>query len=179
MKSNAQLRLLLLLVCFPIAAHAEYVRCTSPDGKSSTIQRGKCASPTDIQTPVNIVKPLPRSPAASGEFEEGLAAHNAQDYAKALKLFGPLAEQGHPTAQILLGDMYHNGQGVAKDEAQALAWFRKAAEGGNADAQTLLGLAYHEGHGIPKDDAQARLWLQKAASQGNANAKAALPQLGR
>lgn len=41
-----------------------WVRCTSPDGKSSRKQRGgKCASPTDTQTAVEITKPsLPRSP---------------------------------------------------------------------------------------------------------------------
>ena len=40
------------LLAMPLAANAQFVRCTSPDGKSSTLQRGKCASPTDIQTPV-------------------------------------------------------------------------------------------------------------------------------
>lgn len=41
-----------------------WIRCTSPDGKSSRIQRGgKCASQTDTQTAVEITKPsLPRSP---------------------------------------------------------------------------------------------------------------------
>lgn len=41
-----------------------WIRCTSPDGKSSTIQRGgKCASPTDTQTAEQATQPiLPRSP---------------------------------------------------------------------------------------------------------------------
>ena len=49
---------LMLLVSLPIVAHAEFVRCTSADGKSSTLQRGKCASPDDTQTPVTPTKPL-------------------------------------------------------------------------------------------------------------------------
>jgi len=41
----------------------ELVRCTSPDGKSSTLQRGKCAAAGDTQTAATPVSPvLPRSP---------------------------------------------------------------------------------------------------------------------
>ncbi len=54
-------RLMALLVFLPLVAHAELVRCTSPDGMSSTIQHGKCASPSDIQTTVNVGKPTPKS----------------------------------------------------------------------------------------------------------------------
>lgn len=47
----------------PRSGHAEVIRCTSPDGKSTTIQRGKCTSPSDIETQLTIVKPLlKRSP---------------------------------------------------------------------------------------------------------------------
>lgn len=47
-----QAQLIALLAVLPFAAHAELVRCTSPDGMSSTLQHGKCALPSDIQTPV-------------------------------------------------------------------------------------------------------------------------------
>jgi pimeloyl-ACP methyl ester carboxylesterase len=43
-----------LLLSLPLAANAQFVRCTSADGKSSTVQRGKCASATDVQTPVVV-----------------------------------------------------------------------------------------------------------------------------
>ncbi|WP_292433202.1 ankyrin repeat domain-containing protein [Methylobacter sp.] len=39
-------------------AKAELIRCTSSDGKSSTLQRGKCASPNDTRVPETAVKPL-------------------------------------------------------------------------------------------------------------------------
>lgn len=39
----------------------------------------------------------------------------------------PLAEQGFPEAQYILGTLYHDGEGVAKDVAQARVWYQKAA----------------------------------------------------
>jgi acetyl esterase/lipase len=51
-----QVNFLVLLVFLPFVANADLVRCTSPDGMSSTLQRGKCESPSDIQTTV-IAKP--------------------------------------------------------------------------------------------------------------------------
>jgi TPR repeat protein len=38
------------------------------------------------------------------------------------------AEQGDVKAQLNLGTMYGNGQGVPKDHAEAAKWYRKAAE---------------------------------------------------
>ncbi|EFH23820.1 Sel1 repeat protein, partial [Neisseria polysaccharea ATCC 43768] len=55
------------------------------------------------------------------------------------------AEQGNAQAQLNLGWMYANGQGVRQDDAQATQWFRKSAEQGNAKAQFNLGLMYANG----------------------------------
>lgn len=51
------------------------------------------------------------------------------------------ADQGHPGAQTLLGDLYLRGQGVIQDEAEGLAWYRKAASQGYATAQRKLDTA--------------------------------------
>ena len=50
--------------------------------------------------------------AAAGPYEDGQAAYDRQDYAAALKLRLPLAEQGDPRAEDDLGAMYEHGQGV-------------------------------------------------------------------
>ncbi len=52
-----RIMLLLLIVYGPptSAAESTWVRCTSPNGMSSKIQRGKCSSPTDVQTSVAVV----------------------------------------------------------------------------------------------------------------------------
>ena len=52
------------LLSLPLAANAQLIRCTSADGRSSTLQRGKCASATDVQTPVVAAKPIAAKPVA-------------------------------------------------------------------------------------------------------------------
>lgn len=71
-------------------------------------------------------------PMAQAGMREAFAAYERKDYASAFREFSPLAEQGDATAQSFLGEMYGNGQGVAKDEQQAVTWYRKAAEQGGA-----------------------------------------------
>ena len=50
-----------------------------------------------------------------------------QDYVDAAKWFLKAAEQGIPCAQLQLGDMYRDGQGVEKDDVQAHKWLNLAA----------------------------------------------------
>ena len=38
------------------------------------------------------------------------------------------AERGDVVAQLLLGDMYDNGEGVAQDAVEAVRWYRLAAD---------------------------------------------------
>ena len=62
--------------------------------------------------------------ANAGPFEDAVAAHGRGDYATALRLWRPLADQGKPSAQHNLGLMYANGQGVTQDDATAVKWYR-------------------------------------------------------
>ena len=109
--------------------------------------------------------------AAAGPFEDGSAAYKRGDYATALRLWRPLAEQGIAKAQFNLGVMYRNGQGVTQDYAEALRWYRKAAGQGNTKAQHNLGTMYNKGHGVRKDYVAAMKWYRKAADQGHASAR--------
>jgi TPR repeat protein len=112
--------------------------------------------------------------AAAGPLEDGRAAYRRGDYAMAMRLLRPLAEQGDAGAQTDLGWMYANGYGAPQDYAQALAWRRKAADQGNAIAEFSLGLMYSEGLGAPRDFARAAMWTRKAAEQGHAGAQLGL-----
>ena len=103
---------------------------------------------------------------AQAQPDPAFEAYERGDYVTALREWQPLAEQGNPGAQILLGSMYADGKGVPKDDRQAVAWYRKAAEQGVDIAQTLLGKMYASGRGVPQDDRQAVSWFQKAAEQG-------------
>ena len=108
---------------------------------------------------------------AAQDFDAGLAAAQAGDYATALQEWRPLAEQGNATAQSLLGAMYFKGLGVPQDDAEAARWLRLAAEQGDADAQLIIGTMYRTGRGVPQDDAEAARWFRKAAEQGHADAQ--------
>ncbi len=106
--------------------------------------------------------------ATAGPYEDGQAAYDRGDYAAALQLRLPLAEQGDPRAQTDIGAMYEKGQGVVQDYATAVTWYRKAAEQGDARAETNLGDMYERGFGVEKDEAQAFALFSKAAEQGYA-----------
>jgi uncharacterized protein len=103
--------------------------------------------------------------------EDGQRAYKRGDYATALKLLRPLAEQGNAHAQSNLAWMYDQGQGVPQDFKEAMKWYRSAAEQGLHEAQYNLGVMYSEGHGTPPDFKEALRWYRKAAMQGDAKAQ--------
>jgi TPR repeat protein len=106
------------------------------------------------------------SMAVAGEFEEGAQAYYSSDYATALRLWQPLAEQGDAMAQHALALMYTNGEGVPQDFREAVRWYRLAAEQGYSSAQYILGRMYDHGEGVPQDHAEAAKWYRLAAEQG-------------
>jgi TPR repeat protein len=111
------------------------------------------------------------APVMAQDFDEGLAALQAGDYATALQEWRPLAEQGDVSAQYNLGIMYDHGRGVTQDYAEAVIWYRRAAEQGHASAQFNLGNMYNNGLGVTQDYAEASNWYRRAAEQGDATAQ--------
>ena len=67
--------------------------------------------------------------AAADQYETGVRAYAGGDYQTALRIFRPLAEQGHPDAQFHLGIMYDNGLGVPRDATLAEQWYNKGVSG--------------------------------------------------
>ena len=114
------------------------------------------------------------SPVAAQDYDKGLAAYDADDFAAALKEFTPLAEAGNAYAQSNLGVMYFKGNGVPKDYAEAVKWWRLAADQGDAYAQYRLGGMYARGRGVLQDYAEAMKWYRLAAEQGHTNAQSFL-----
>ena len=111
------------------------------------------------------------APVVAGPLENGVKAANRRDYATALRLLRPLAEQGNPQAQGLLGLMYEIGKVVPQDYTAAALWYREAAERGDRLAQHNLAVMYANGWGVPQDEAEANRWYRKAAEQGDASAQ--------
>jgi TPR repeat protein len=104
-------------------------------------------------------------------FQDGISAYKRGDYAAALEIFRPLAEEGNAKAQANLGLMYYKGEGVPQDYAEAAKWYRRAAEQGITKAQFNLGLMYAKGIGVTRDHGEAANWYRKAADQGVAEAQ--------
>ena len=111
------------------------------------------------------------SSVAAQDFQKGLAAAKAGDFATALQEFKPLAAAGDSHAQHNLGVMYELGRGVPQDYKEAVKWYRLAAEQGDADSQYNLGSSYYNGQGVLQDYKEAVKWWRLAAEQGEAMAQ--------
>ena len=96
--------------------------------------------------------------ALAQDFNKGMEAAQAGNFATALKEWLPLAEQGDRNLQYNLGVMYRNGWGVPQDDAEAVKWFRLAAFN--------LGWMYRSGKGVPQDHVMAHMWYNIAAANG-------------
>ena len=96
--------------------------------------------------------------ALAGPWEDGMAAYNRGDYVPAIRLFRPLAEQGNPKAQSVVGVMYRKGEGVARHSVRAFMWFSFAAARG--DAKAKAGLRDVSQAMTPQEISQAREMVQ-------------------
>jgi len=98
----------------------------------------------DAQTALATIKNHPTSAAQQKESaQDPEALNNVPVRAKLIRIQDfettkRAAEQGDADAQFALGEMYANGQGVARDETEAMKWYRKAAAQGYKLAQAAL-----------------------------------------
>ena len=104
---------------------------------------------------------------AFADLQKGWNAYNNGDYKTALREFQPLAEQGDKSAQLGLGMMYQDGEGVPQDYKEAIKWFTLAVEQGHVGAQFFLGSIYFNGEGVSKDNVRAHMWFNTSASNGD------------
>lgn len=106
--------------------------------------------------------------AARADFERGLEAFEANEWALAERLWLPAARAGNVQARYHLGLLYDR---LAPGSVAALIWYRRAAMAGHSDAQHNLALAYMRGEGVPVDMPQALYWWTRAARQGNVDSQ--------
>ena len=78
------------------------------------------------------------------------------------------AEEGTPSAQAELGDLYYTGLEVKEDFEKAFHWYSKAAEGGNPSGLYSLGIMHEHGRFVDRDPAKAFTYFEKAAHLGDA-----------
>lgn len=77
------------------------------------------------------------------------------------------ADAGNVNAQLLLGIMYQQGQGVQQDFSKAFSYFDRVAEQKNDIAQYNLGLLYYKGQGVNRDAYKALNYFHLSADQNN------------
>lgn len=91
--------------------------------------------------PLISVLVLLSTPVLAGPLESGVAAYNHADYATAIKILEPLANQGNVDAQYTVSLMYAKGQGVTQDSVKAYMFMdlmaRKGDKGAAADRDDL------------------------------------------
>lgn len=103
---------------------------------------------------------------ALADYDAGVRAYEANDYARAISEFRDQAVRGHAGAQFMLGVLYFYGKGVVRDDGVAAAWFHKAALKGHAGAQLAFGSLFIDGVGVERDLTTAYTWLTLAADSG-------------
>lgn len=100
------------------------------------------------------------------------------DHQEAARWYGQAANEGHRSAQYLLG-LLLSTQGPMHDESQAFRWMRSSAEQDYVPAWTQLGLMYERGRGTAVDYTKARQSYEKAAARGDEEAKRGLSRLSQ
>lgn len=103
--------------------------------------------------------------------EQELAAANRAwrvgHFEQATRIWQPLADQGQPRAQALMGWSHEVGQGSEQDMLQAIRLYRQSAEAGDAFGQYRLGDLYLRGVGVPRDLRASFHWMERAARNGD------------
>ena len=109
---------------------------------------------------------LASTPLVAQDFQKGLSAFKAGDFATALQEWKPLAEAGDASSQYNLGYMYSLGEGVLQDYKEAARMYRLAAEQGFPMAQNSMGMVYEYGIGVLSDNVMAHMWYNIASANG-------------
>ena len=106
---------------------------------------------------------LPARGASQRELiDDAKADFEKKDFASAIKLLVPLAQDGNVEAQYYLGQCFENGYGTKKDVVAAISWYEVAAESNHAESQVRIGYIYLNGIGVVVDVVKAYMWFEIA-----------------
>ena len=110
---------------------------------------------------------------AKKDYDQAVASSKKGKYMEAFLFYKNAAEHGYAKAQLELGNLYYQGQGVTQSSNEAVKWYRKAAEQGDADAQCNLDDMYRTGGALEEEyesegsDQQAQLKFDKEKALGD------------
>ncbi|CAK0757431.1 putative Sel1 repeat family protein [Azospirillaceae bacterium] len=94
--------------------------------------------------------------------DDAKADFEKKDYAAAIKLLVPLAQDGNVEAQYYLGQCFEHGYGTRKDVVAAISWYEYAANSNHAESQVRIGYIYMNGIGVFVDVLKAYMWFEIA-----------------
>lgn len=107
------------------------------------------------------------------------AMYQKKMYDQAFKIALPLAENGDPSAQALVAEMYGLGRGTKSSSTASIRWYRKSAEGGSAFGQNAFaGLLMNGADGLPQDRIEAYKYLARARIQDSRTATDPMTNIG-
>lgn len=99
------------------------------------------------------------------------AADTAANREKALALLTTAADRGLPAARFELGNLYENGEGVARDIHKAFDCWKQAADADDRDAHLALAQARDSGCGVEPDSFKAELHYRAATEMDSVPAE--------
>ncbi len=100
------------------------------------------------------------------ELESGIAAFETKNFAHAIKLLSPIAEEGNADAMYRMAIMLQNGLGCVADEKKAFKYMGDAALQDFPLAQHAYAFMFFEGECTEKNIEKSIEWFTKAAEQG-------------
>lgn len=104
---------------------------------------------------------------AKDQFRSAKWAYQTKDYRTAYELLLPQAEQGMAEAQVLLGKMYRDGQGVPRSFRDASFWLQRAWEQGYKPAAAEMGYIFDQGLLVARDVKEAIRWYELAGKSSS------------
>lgn len=101
-------------------------------------------------------------------YQEGILG--MYDYNKSFVLYRESALAGECAAQVLLGECYYYGRGVAENKRKAYLWFKHTAKRGSRQGLGWLAVALYKGEGCNVDFNKSFEYELKAAQLDNLDA---------
>jgi TPR repeat protein len=104
------------------------------------------------------------------EYNLGVAAYKAKDYASARTHWSRSIESGDPASQNNLAYLLYYGLGGAAEMNRAVALWSASATNGHSEAQWHLGHAYEDGKAVPANLVEAYAWYRCAIASAERSA---------
>ncbi len=135
----------------------------APDSAPLSRRKPQLIQPANNRAPSSVSPARLRTAPAGQQVRAAEARYRRGDFRQAAQMLIPLAEQGVPSAQLLLGRMFNRGEGVALNHFRAYSLWRSAMDGGSERAATAL--ANFSNRFAPEELARAEAFHQAVIQQ--------------